>query len=576
MKHAYLPAGRYNARVTKRKTSQAKGGLPTVELTFEVTGTPFAGRSVTGRFCGNVMLERAAVLREKQEVDIDVVLRRDKRGRRFSTVKDFRRAGQPTVVMYVNGVCTTNPANPRQPRCEFGPVSVCTERDHKSLERDRREFLEMGIELPPMPLLDSATLDAITLAISDERGPAETLQKAVDSPSFADVYGWSMLVLGGKAGRRMLVAADETFARYARAEKGLRLEAPAHISVFQYSDDLALHQDANAGSVAGYRGIVWGRWFVIELDDHESTTLRLDACRNLVKALQRLGLTDDQIMVFFSGNTGMHVMFPTMVAGTVPRTNYEYACGHFCQMLIDQATRVLAPPPPWKPSSPFSHVIDEMDQGVFAGSGLGKQCYDPRSEPTWHEPIDWNMYKPNAMLRAPNTRHEASGLYKIRLDIDELMMLDAEAIRRLAATPRPFEAAGWLVGADADLADFWQYATEVADTRPYAIAQVIDQGNWVFADTFDFLHNGAPEGTRAKRVFRAAVNLLQIGCSREAVYQLLSPAALMSGMTPAETRHQLEGAVRYIQKARPPRRDAVFTPNSGMTHGASLHPQDQK
>lgn len=569
MKRSHLPAGEYTARVTKRQTRTGTPGSACVELTFKVTTEPFAGRTVAATFHSHVMVERALSLRQNQAVRISVVVRRDQRGRQFAAVKDFRPEGQPSVVMYVNGLCKTNPTNPRQPPIEFGPVGVFTERDSESVEHEVQEYLEMGVELPPIPLLDTAAFDAVNESITDEHEPRTVLSQSADKPAFGTSYAWSLLVVGGKAGEQSLCDADEVFARYARADADLRLDVPTHISVFQHSDDLALYERAHEGSVAGYHGIVWGRWFVVELDDQDGTTLRLDTCRNLVTALVRLGVAAEQILVFFSGSTGLQVMFPTMIAGTVPQTNYEYACGHVCQMLVDQATRLLAPPPPPRRSC---GVVPPLNDGLSAGpvvdSGGTKPRYDARNAPAWHEPIDWNLYKPNAMVRAPNTRHEASGLYKIRLTAEEVSTLDAGVIRQLAVSPRPFEPPGWLTVENGNLIDFWRYAAAVADSRPFAMAQVIDKGTWVYADTFDLMHNGAPEGTRSIRVFRAAVNLLQVGCSREAVYQLLSPAALMSGMPPGDVKHQLEGAVRYLRKTRAVRRDAGAVPSMGEIHAS--------
>jgi hypothetical protein len=332
------------------------------------------------------------------------------------------------------------------------------------------------------------------------------------------------------------VPIDETFARFARADSTLGLHLPAQLSVFQYSDDLQTYHSAHGGSVEGYRGITWARWCVVDFNGDECLSDVLETVRRFVAAIGRLGVPEEQILVFYSGDRGLSVMFPSGIAGTVPQTNFEFALGQFCQVIVDQVTIVLSEEP--------------------APGGA-----DPVSDPGWHEPIDWRVYGPNAMFRAPNTQHEVTGLFKVRLHWDELFDLDVAGIRLLANGPRPFEPPSWHASPNETLCDLWKYAAAVADSRPFAINQTLDRGVWVYADTFDFMHNGAPEPVGKKRLFRAAVNLLQVGCSRQAAYQLLSPAALMSGMSVAEATRQLEGAIRYMRKPRQVVLDAAFTPH---------------
>ena len=110
MKSISLPEGKYDARVAKRQTLSGESGRTCIELTFELTTPPFAGRAVSGRYYNQVMIDRARSLKQNQAVRISVVVRRSQRGRQFPFVKDFRGADQPTVVTYINGVCTDSPA----------------------------------------------------------------------------------------------------------------------------------------------------------------------------------------------------------------------------------------------------------------------------------------------------------------------------------------------------------------------------------------------------------------------------------------------------------------------------------
>lgn len=558
MKHAHLPAGTYRARVKSRRTINNRGSHA-VELTFACTAKHLAGRVVSGRFWGHVLVARALALQQDQLVDVDVSTQQSSRGKRFTVVKDFRPAGNPTVVSFVSGICTGPTGGSGTVHHEFGPAAVVTEHDQAELDAGMRELRERGIEPPPLPILDSEVLANMNGLIVAGPKPVEThgdeSQFHAHADRFAADCSRSMLRVGGEKGLRTLVAADEVFARYARVEPSVQPESPAHLSVFEYTADLVLYQQAHGGSVAGYRGITWGRRCVVDFDGPNGLTDVLRPARHFVTALVRLGIPHEQILTFFSGNRGVHVMFPSGVAGMAPQTNFEFATGQFCQVIADQATIMLSPPTATRPSGAGSNATQS---GRTPADG-----WDPRDDSMWHEAIDWNMYKPNAMLRAPNTRHEETGLYKVLLTLDELHSLDVDAIRQLAASPRPFEPPAWQSAPLDVLCHLWSYAVAFANSRTYAVTQSVDNGSWVYGDTFDFMRNGAPELTRAKRLFRAAVNLLQVGCSRGAVYQLLSPAALMCGLSPTEIARQIDGAVSYMRKPRPVRLDAGFAPPGG-------------
>lgn len=546
MKHDYVPPGKYRARLVGRRTDR-DGKTAAIELTFEVIDRHLAGRRVAGKFWNRNLVLRANDLTKDQLVDIDVAVRRSQRGKAYVNVIDFRPAGKPTAVTFVNGICSDDCENDHAVRYEYGPAALCTDLDLPELEWELHERDAEGIQVDglPLPLLDSFTLRELNRLIV--RGPqvAPSPQDhacgdgcggySEDALRFAATHGVGILVTGNTAGPWQLVPLDETFARFARADSSVGLHLPARLSVFQYSEDLQSYYSAHGGSVTGYRGVTWARWCIVELNGSDGLMGVLETCRRLVTALGRLGLPEEQILVFYSGDRGVSVMFPSGIAGAVPEPNFEFALGQFCQVIVDQATLMLGKvPAPGKP--------------------------DPADDPGWCEPIDWSVYKPNAMFRAPNTLHEGTGLFKVRIQHDELFARDETGIRLLAKQPRPFEPPSWQTCPKEPLNELWGYALAVAHSRPWAIEQTIGRGSWVYADTFDFMHNGAPKPTGNMRLFRAAVNLLQVGCPRHAVYQLLSPAALMSGLSPAAVDRQLKGAVRYMRKPRQVVMDAAFTP----------------
>jgi hypothetical protein len=124
----------------------------------------------------------------------------------------------------------------------------------------------------------------------------------------------------------------------------------------------------------------------------------------------------------------------------------------------------------------------------------------------------------------------------------------AERIRELAKKPRPFVMPPWRYPARGVLSDCWEYAVRVEATRTDRLAGACRRYRHIFNDTRDFLHHGAPEGTRSKRLFRAASNLLDFRCPVALLLALLGPPAAMSGLATEEIHEQIRGAVRHRER----------------------------
>ncbi len=87
----------------------------------------------------------------------------------------------------------------------------------------------------------------------------------------------------------------------------------------------------------------------------------------------------------------------------------------------------------------FHVLLNPTSFGVVADSGLTyifKRMFSHLSEYLGLETLDMSVYSKRRQWRMEGTRHSKSGLYKIRLDHDE-MSLDGESIRELAVEPRP-------------------------------------------------------------------------------------------------------------------------------------------
>jgi hypothetical protein len=72
----------------------------------------------------------------------------------------------------------------------------------------------------------------------------------------------------------------------------------------------------------------------------------------------------------------------------------------------------------------------------------------------------------------------------------------------------------------------------------------------LFRSTWDFLVNGAPEGSRATELYKAAANLLDFESVEDLVRALLQRPVDLSGLSPREADGHIDGAVRSVYGIR--------------------------
>jgi hypothetical protein len=536
--------GKYLARLVRRQ-SEPYGRSECVELVFEVIDGRFKGVTVAGKFWHKSVVSRAKKIPPWHAAEVFVQEKKTPYGKTFLDVVSFCELGTANVVTFISGA-GVNEA-PGESDGLDGPPAMFTAATFGDMveawgpnDRDPHEIKPRKVEIEgePTPYLREDVVQAFNLRIRDDNPPQASsgdddephvfIQQAEALRNLAPL---GLLTTGGKDRRRQIVDFDETFAGFCRLAPGFDPDVEAHLSVCQYTPDIATYQQNNEGSVAGYRGPAWSLWHAMDLDaaggTDEEITQVLDQTRRVVKALVGNAVEREKVMCFFSGRRGFHVLFPSLVAETVPSKMFAASMGTLCQFVADQAERVLGP----KPESRGERWL--------------------QMEPSWHAPLDWNVYKPLAMLRAPNTRHPETRLYKVRLAHDELFSLDVAAIRELARSPRPFELPSWHHATWIHWDQIWAYCVAVAGQADRRSAELsIDPAGWVHTATFEFMVFGADEGTRATRLFQAAKNLLEIGCSRSATEKLLAPAAHMAGLTSDEVRTQINGAARWFKRPR--------------------------
>ena len=243
---------------------------------------------------------------------------------------------------------------------------------------------------------------------------------------------------------------------------------------------------------------------------------------------ERYAIDDDLLLVFFSGSKGFHIGLPTDL---------------------------------WQPTA--SGVFNAVARRLAEGLAGAVQVV-----------IDSGVFDKVRAFRAPNSRHPKTGLHKRRLSLDELMKLSVERIQELAREPLAFDVPTVSTRCDVAAGD-WQetaerieYETEAARERRASP----DRSARLNRATLDFITNGAGAGDRHRLLFSAAANLAEFGCSVELAHELLSEAALDSGLSPSETRRQIDCGLSHHTAGRQAASPCVATPTPTAITTANPQP----
>lgn len=302
-------------------------------------------------------------------------------------------------------------------------------------------------------------------------------------------YGFRLV--GELWGRRRLVDWWAALRAYATCDVRADLDAPAYLSAYCYPDDFAAHLNAQ-GTPKGYAGPAAAPFVWFDIDRGDDLDAALADARNLAGTLleRYRGCDDDGLLLAFSGSKGFHVGLP----------------------IGDRAGPAVATP----------GIARRFAEAAARRAGVK---------------VDTSIYDRIRPFRAPNSRHPRTGLHKRRLDLDELLRLTAARIVELAREPTPFDLPAPF--ADSVLDADWQMASEEA-SRAASGSRSSGTPGRLQRETLDFIRDGADEGTRHARLFRAAANLAEFGCPAALAHELLTTAALDSGLAPADIRRQIE------------------------------------
>jgi hypothetical protein len=499
-------------RFKQRRMLPHERGAP-AEVVFEVSEGPNKGQRITSRIWKQSLLARVGDL--ARDAQVCVYLAPSAGGQQgFVKVIDVHAVRKPTVAQTVSaaadGGVPGSGLQRREPglsvsRYAFEILSADTLGvDPYEDDAYAEDFIELCAEVL------QRLRDPDAAGGGDDDG-----EEDFDLDDYDERFNVRFVVRGGKQGYRN-AEPSESLQRAYELATAPGMNSETHISAYQYSQDAIEYQASHKGSIANYRAPVWSRWLTIDLDGENGVEDVLELARIIVAALARLGVPEKSLLVFFSGRRGIHIQFPSTLAGARPRLGFEAVAGHFCQLLADLAL--------------LARVPQESRDRRDAVAGFKAT------------PLDWHLYSPNALVRAPNTLHSDSKRFKIRLSLEELLHNSADEIRALAQDIRTYLSPQWRYGACDLLARCWDMAEKIQAARSKRLESLGDGDRLIFQDTLDFIHHGAPAGTRANRLFRAAMNLLDFRCPRSLLFALLGPPAEMSGLSINEIRDQLHGA----------------------------------
>jgi hypothetical protein len=308
-------------------------------------------------------------------------------------------------------------------------------------------------------------------------------------------------IVGPCSNERRLVDWQAAFVGYATLDERAEVHREAYLSAFTFGDDFQQHLDA-AGSTKGFDGVCGARFVWFDIDRTDLEAARRDAARLCLRLIERYSLDDDGPLMFFSGSKGFHLGLPTDL---------------------------------WQPiaSLTFHRTARRLAEGLAAAVQVT---------------IDGGVYDKVRAFRAPNSKHPKTGLHKRALTLDELTRLSVERIQDLAREPLAFDMPTTTRSEQA--AADWLDAVQAIEREAEAIQQRRTSGNGstrLNRSTLDFIRHGAGSGDRNRLLFSAAANLAEFGCPSELVRELLTEAALDSGLAPNEVRRQIDCGLKHHQ-----------------------------
>ena len=305
-------------------------------------------------------------------------------------------------------------------------------------------------------------------------------------------------IVGQCTGERRLVNWLAAFAGYASLDHLAEVNREAYLSAFTFGPDFREYLLAH-GTTMGFDGVCGSEFIWFDIDNDNLEFARRDAVRLCLSLVERFAVDEGELLIWFSGSKGFHVGLPTVFWKPQPSLTFNRTARQFAKVLAAEANVA----------------------------------------------IDLGTYAKVQAFRAPNSRHAKSGLHKRHLSLRELTHLSVERIRALAVEPKEFDLPEPILG-NAQAGADWQAAVQAVDAERAARVERIAIGKPLLnRSTLDFIRKGADTGNRHRLLFSAAANLAEFRCPAELAHQLLTDAALDSGLSPSDTQRQIDCGLNH-------------------------------
>jgi hypothetical protein len=338
-----------------------------------------------------------------------------------------------------------------------------------------------------------------------------------------DAFELGFCCTGSIRAPRNIVVWRDNFSAMAGCAPEMPIGQVVFLSTFVFTTALEEHQKANNRqdetkglrprcSLEYFSGPCYAPLLTFDTDCRDADGVPdpascLQAAQGLLARLYELDVAPEHVLAFFSGSKGFHVAIPSSLSGARPGADFHLVTKEFCRMIADQA-------------------------------GIS---------------IDESVYRKLQPLRAPNSRHEKSGLFKIRLTPEELVTLPFEQIHAMARQPRPFEAPEVACDPVPQLVALWRQAEHTVRSVAIAPAGVLradDDTARISRATWDYLLNAVPVGERAVAHFKAACNLADFGSIDELIHALMRRPAELSGLPNREAEAHVDSALKRAATQR--------------------------
>jgi hypothetical protein len=280
---------------------------------------------------------------------------------------------------------------------------------------------------------------------------------------------------------------------YANCDERTELIQGGFLSAFTFDESIRTRRDAYGRlSMKGYQAQCYAYWVWLDIDREGDLPAATLSARRLGSYLADRYSIDDELLIFFSGSKGYHLGLPVSLFEATPSEHF----GKYARALAED---------------------------------VSQQC---------NAKIDCQVYDTVRPFRAPNSRHPKTGLHKRFLTLEELLGLRVEAVTNLARLPEPFD-----IPSDprpnAVAIEDWKRAVERVSSKNL-IRRTAGVDSRLNRQTLEFIRDGATSGERQLRLFRAAANLAELGAPLRLCESLLTESALDCGLTPSETKRQIE------------------------------------